>query len=150
MSWSKARVIATFALLVLVGGAAGRMFLRPGCAALAGDGTLTIPLNGLARGAARFFCYRDDAGRRLRFILARDSMGEIHTVLDACTQCYSFHEGYKLSRGHLVCRLCGNRYQLKHMEAGTASCVPASLPHQRQGESVLIKTSELKRKGWLF
>jgi uncharacterized membrane protein len=124
--------------------------VRPQCTVLIGNDTLVIPGASLVRGAVRFFCYRDRAGERLRFILARDSDGNVHAVFDACRQCYKFHKGYSVLGGYLVCRLCGNRYALKEMQAGKASCVPVKLPLAQRGDSVEVKVVDLRRGRPLF
>jgi uncharacterized membrane protein len=124
--------------------------VRPQCTTLNGGDTLVIRGSSLVRGAVRFFCYRDRAGERLRFILARDSDGGIHAVFDACRQCYKFHKGYSVSGGYLVCRLCGNRYALKEMQAGKASCVPVKLPLAQRGDAVEVKIADLKGGRSLF
>ena len=124
--------------------------LRPRCTQVSGSESINIPLSQLARGAISFFCYHDSAGDRLRFILARDEDGKVHSVLDACHQCYSYHKGYTSSHGELVCRLCGNRYSLKAMEKGQASCVPVSLPSKQHDGLVEVKVADLKQGRALF
>jgi uncharacterized membrane protein len=104
----------------------------------------------LATGAASFFCYRDDAGERLRFVLARDAQGRVHSILDACRQCGKFHEGYTSARGEVICRVCGNRYKLAEMEKGEASCVPLALPSRQDRDRIEINVSDLKKMSRLF
>jgi uncharacterized membrane protein len=124
--------------------------MRPRCTQVAGDRQISIPLAQIARGAIAFFCYHDQAGDRVRFILARDQDGKVHSVLDACHRCYSYHEGYASSHGDLVCRYCGNRYKLKTMEKGQASCVPVSLPSRQRNGLIVVQVSDLKRGRALF
>jgi uncharacterized membrane protein len=109
-----------------------------------------IPTDKLGREQVRFYSYRDRAGEELRFILARDSRGEVHAAMDACQRCYSYHKGYTWSLGYLVCKFCGNRYKLHAMEAGLASCVPVKLPIQVTGQRVKIKPADLERERGLF
>jgi uncharacterized membrane protein len=124
----------------------------PRCTALhsAKNAALSVAIANLPLGTARFFCYRDNAGSKLRFVLARDSDGNVHAVLDACRQCYKFHEGYAVSHGYLICRLCGNRYTLRNMAAGEASCVPVPVRYQVRGNTVRVKVADLKAGRWLF
>ncbi|HZO80527.1 MAG TPA: Fe-S-containing protein [Candidatus Binataceae bacterium] len=124
--------------------------LRPRCAEVHGDAVLTISLARLVRGEAVRFCFRDDAGERLRFLLARGSDGRVRSVFDACRQCFKFHQGYEVAGGMLICRLCGNRYAIDHMTEGEASCVPVSLPLSERGNTAQIKVSDLKRGRALF
>lgn len=124
--------------------------LRPRCTQVGAAEHIDIPLSRLARGAIAFFCYHDQAGVRLRFILARDEDGKVHSVLDACRQCYSYHKGYTSSAGELVCRFCGNRYKLKTMEKGEASCVPVRLPSRQHDGLIEVRVSDLKQGRALF
>lgn len=124
--------------------------LRPHCALVTGSDRIIIPLSQLGRGAIAFFCYKNEAGDRLRFVLARDDQGKVHSVLDACRQCGKFHEGYTSSGGDLVCRLCGNRYKLGAIEKGKASCVPLSLPSRQRGDQLEIRAADLKQVNWQF
>jgi Membrane iron-sulfur containing protein FtrD-like len=124
--------------------------LRTRCIELRGAETLTISLAHLEGGDAHLFCYRDRAGERLRFLLARGNDGKVRAVFDACRQCYKFHQGYDVARGMLICRLCGNRYPIDHMTRGEASCVPVSLPHHDDASAVEVKVSDLKSGAALF
>jgi uncharacterized membrane protein len=143
--WVVAGSIGAIAAVALGGSA-----MRPRCTQVSGDDRVSIPLAQLARGAVSFFCYHDNAGDRLRFILARDEDGKVHAALDACRQCYTNHQGYTASDGQLVCRFCGNRYNLRAMEKGQASCVPVSLPNRQHDGLVEVRVSDLKQGRALF
>jgi uncharacterized membrane protein len=138
------------ALIAAVAIVAALPILRPRCIELQGAETLTVSMARLEGGEARLFCYRDHAGERLRFLLARGNDGKVRAVFDACRQCYKFHQGYNVAHGMLICRLCGNRYPIDHMMKGEASCVPVSLPHHEDASKVEIKVSDLKSGAALF
>ncbi|MHB8382647.1 MAG: Fe-S-containing protein [Candidatus Binataceae bacterium] len=123
---------------------------RVSCVPVSGSGAVAISVARLLGGHAQTYCYTDSAGRRLRFILARGSDGKVRSVFDACRQCFTYHRGFKISNGELICRVCGNRYPMNHMPEGKASCVPASLPHQDAGATVTIRTSDLDSGHYLF
>lgn len=123
---------------------------RASCVPVTGTGTVTVSVANLRSGSAQDYCYTDSAGRKLRFILARGSDGRVRSVFDACRQCFTYHRGFKVSGGELICRVCGNHYPMNHMTEGKASCVPASLPHQDAGAAVTIKTSDLESGRYLF
>jgi uncharacterized membrane protein len=123
--------------------------MRPHCTRVSGEQRVEIPIANLARDAASFFCY-DDGGQRLRFILARDNDGAVHSVLDACHQCSSSHNGYTASHGEVVCRLCGNKYPIRALEAGKASCVPLALPTRQHDGMVEVMVADLRQGRQLF
>jgi uncharacterized membrane protein len=146
LKWIGAVIALGAAVVVL-----SNMELPPRCTPLRGRGPITIELDQLARGQAKLFCYGGEAGEKIRFILARGNDGMVHTVFDACRQCYSYRKGYRLSpKGNLICRLCGNRYTVDHMMAGKASCVPVALPHQQVGSTIHISTADMRAGRSLF
>jgi uncharacterized membrane protein len=143
--------------LKILGGlllAAGATFLiftaTSDCTTVSGGGDVAVNVSTLRPGSARLFCYTDDAGKRLRFVLARGDNGKVRSVFDACRQCFTFHRGYRLVGGELICRVCGNHYPIDHMTEGKASCVPASLPHEDNSGIVHIKTADLAAGHALF
>jgi uncharacterized membrane protein len=123
---------------------------KPGCTSVDGKDALVIAGHLLDRGTAKTFCYRDDAGKNLRFVLARGTDGKVRSVMDACAQCYTFHKGFTYSDGYLICRLCGNRYPINHILSGKASCVPVAVPSNEADGQVTIRTADLKKMRWLF
>jgi uncharacterized membrane protein len=149
----RAKGLKWVAALAAVGAAAvvlSKLELPPRCTPLRGAGAITIELSQLARGHAKLFCYHV-AGEKIRFILARGSDGAVHSVFDACRQCYSYRKGYHLNpNGNLVCRLCGNRYSVDHMMAGKASCVPVALHHEVVGSTVRISVADMRAGRGLF
>lgn len=138
------------ATLVAIGAMLTKSRFYLPCTLLNDAATLTIKLSDLAPGMVRAFCYRDQTGQKLRFLLARDSDGKVHTVFDACGQCYKFHKGYSFSGGYLICRLCGNRYPIHEMNAGKASCVPVPLSSKTEHNEARIKVADVKAGKWLF
>lgn len=138
--------------LLLAAGAAFLTFTAISeCIAVTADaGELGISAFALRPGHALRYCYTDEAGSKLRFILARGNDGKVRSVFDACRQCFTFHRGYRIANGELICRVCGNHYPLNHMTEGKASCVPVILPHQDNSGIVHIKTADLKSGRALF
>ncbi len=114
------------------------------CTEVTGKDEVAINAFALRSGTARLFCYTDDAGKQLRFVLARGDDGKVRSVFDACRQCFTFHKGYRVVGGELICRVCGNHYPIDRMAEGRASCVPVSLPHEDASGVVHIKTADLK------
>ncbi|MGH7814325.1 MAG: Fe-S-containing protein [Candidatus Binataceae bacterium] len=121
-----------------------------GFQSVSGTNFVSIELSAIAPGHAKGFTYTDSVGRELRFILARGKDGQIGAAFDACRQCYSYHRGYKICSGELMCRECGNRYPTGRMSEGKASCVPIALAHRVDSGKVTIKTADLEAGSWLF
>ena len=137
--------------LVLAIGAAFLFFTATSdCTTVTGSGDVAVNVSSMRPGSARLFCYTDNAGEKLRFVLARGDDGKVRSVFDACRQCFAYHSGYRIVGGELICRVCGNRYSVNRMTEGKASCVPASLPHEDAAGIVHIKTADLVAGHALF
>ncbi|MFZ0246207.1 Fe-S-containing protein [Candidatus Binatus sp.] len=138
-------------LVLAAGAAASLIFIATSnCTTVTGTDEVAVNVSAMRPGSARLFCYTDDAGKRLRFVLARGRDGKVRSVFDACRQCFAFHRGYRLVGGELICRECGNHYSIDRMTEGKASCVPVSLPHEDDSGIVHIKTADLKAGHGLF
>jgi uncharacterized membrane protein len=120
------------------------------CRTVTGQDEVSVNVSAMRPGSAQLFCYTDDAGKKLRFVLARGTDGKMRSVFDACRQCFTFHRGYQVAGGELICRVCGNHYRIDRMTEGKASCVPASLPHNDASGAVTIKTADLRTGHALF
>jgi uncharacterized membrane protein len=116
------------------------------------SGVDSIVISGadLKRGDLRFFSYRNDVGKEIRFILGRDESGQVSAAFDACDRCAQYRKGYTSSHGYLVCRSCGNRYKLNSRGSGIASCAPIKLPVREAGDRIMVGTSQLKQHQELF
>jgi len=114
------------------------------CRMVSGSDAIDVNVSTMRPGSAQLFCYTDNAGKRLRFVLARGTDGKVRSVFDACRQCFTFHRGYQVAGGELICRVCGNHYRIDRMAEGKASCVPASLAHEDTSRVVRIRTADLE------
>ena len=147
MHFSRFKILGGAALAAAVG------FLiftsTSNCRTVTGLDEVSVNVAAMRPGSAQLFCY-NDAGKRLRFVLARGTDGKVRSVFDACRQCFTFHRGYQVVGGELICRVCGNHYRIDRMTEGKASCVPASLPHEDAAGTVRIRTADLRTGHALF
>jgi uncharacterized membrane protein len=146
---SRDLTLAAIALLVVAAIFVNRDFEGP-CTEVHGSQLVNLSLSELKAGTARKFCYRDPHGEVIRFIVARDADGTIHSAFDACRGCYEQHLGYSVAGTDLVCRYCNLRYPVKGMETRTDSCVPIRLPHAILADAVQIKVVDLEAGRRLF
>jgi len=142
----RSRLLVAIVVIAVIGIAAMHLnrILEPSCTPVNGRQTVDLPLTELGPGTARTYCYRDPVGKIIRFIVARDSDGAIHSAFDACRGCFEHNQGYRVSGGQMVCRFCANRYSLKAMGSGEASCVPINLPHLVRPNAVEIRVADLE------
>jgi Membrane iron-sulfur containing protein FtrD-like len=112
---------------------------------------LLLKVDPLARGAEQKYCWTmPDRPQIIRFIVARRSDGAIKVVLDACQACYLNRLGYRLTKGALVCRFCGNRYSVDNLSLGIMSCRPLKLPFRLDRGLLKIRTSDLEASSAFF
>ena len=142
-------VIASAVLLTAIAAVLAAVGVGPRSTQVSGKETVSVPAADIQRGDIKFFSYRDDGGKDIRFILGRDQAGQVKGAFDACQQCAQYRKGYTASRGYLVCRFCGNRYKLD-TTAGMGSCAPVKLPIRDAGASVSVDTSQLEQHRGLF
>ena len=147
--WRRA-LIGGIGILVLGALSFARAMGRPEFTMVVANPLITIGTGDLRPGDVKFFAYRDDAGKELRFLLARDSAGKIVGAADACEHCYAYGKGYTSSRGELICRYCGNRYKLSALGSGVGSCVPVKMPFRMRGQTAEINPADLERSRRLF
>ncbi len=154
MARSKAKltgrlIIASAVILTVVTMALAAVGLGPRFTHVTGKDAVRIASADVRRGDIRFFTYRDDGGKEIRFILGRNESGQAQGAFDACQQCAQYRKGYTSSRGYLVCRFCGNRYRLD-ATAGLGSCAPIRLPLHEAGSAITVETSDLMKHRGLF
>ncbi len=149
LRWRGRVIIAMAIVLTTAAVALSTLGVRPHFTVVSGKDIVAVPRSELPAGALRFFAWRDDAGREIRFILGSDDSGRVQGAFDACQQCSQYRKGYTESRGYLVCRFCGNRYRLDST-AGFGSCAPVKLPVHEGGATVSVNTADLASHGGLF
>jgi uncharacterized membrane protein len=140
----------TYGLLAIAAIFVAAMLRGPQYAEVAADPLDYIQIKNLPPGEVRFFAYPDNAGDKIRFLLARDSAGRTKAAFDACQRCYIHNKGYARSHGTLICRYCGNEYRLESMESGIAYCAPVTLPIQVSGQTVSVRAVDLEQGRPLF
>lgn len=83
---------------------------------------------------AKFYPYK--AGKTNMEVLAvKASDGTIRTAFNTCQVCYDSGRGYYKQRGdELVCRNCGNRFQLDQVERIKGGCNPVPILKENKTE----------------
>lgn len=143
-------LISAAVVLAVVTMALAAIGIGPRFTQVTGVDSIVISGADLKRGDLRFFSYRNDVGKEIRFILGRDESGEAVAAFDACQRCAQYGKGYTSSHGYLVCRFCGNRYKLNAGGLGLGSCAPVKLAVREANGRITVKTSQLEERQKLF
>mgnify|MGYP002725766053 CR=1 FL=1 len=115
------------------------------------DSTISIPTVEVTY-QAKWYEY-DSKGTKIQFFAVKASDGSIRTAFDACDVCYGSKKGYRQEGNQMVCNNCGNRYPIdglgtKNLKGG--GCWPGYLPNKIQGDSVIVKHSDLEKGKYRF
>lgn len=109
------------------------------------DGRMVrVSLDDIGEKRGSFFTYSASGDRNVDFIVYRERSGTFRAVLDACRKCYRWRRGYVINGDHVVCRKCGERYELDNLTGGRGSCIPIPLTSSREGSSIVIPAEELE------
>ena len=118
---------------------------------LAAEGSTDIPLSEITE-EAKWYEY-DANGKKIKFFAVKASDGSIKTAFDACDVCYGSKKGYRQEGNQMVCNNCGNKYPIDGLgtenKAG-GGCWPGYLPNEIQGESLVIKHSDIEAGKYRF
>jgi hypothetical protein len=109
------------------------------------SGELRFPATTLADGKARFFSATLPDGKPINFFLIKSSDGVIRAAIDSCDVCYAARKGYHQEGDVLVCNNCGQRFPSIKINEVKGGCNPAPLTRTMQGDTVVIKLSDLQK-----
>lgn len=113
-------------------------------AAAPGAGDIRIPVSDFASGKAKFFDYTTSDGRPVRFFAVKSSDGIYRAALDACDVCYAAKKGYKQEGENMVCQKCGLPFQTAKIGDVAGGCNPVGLPRTVEGDTLVIKASDIE------
>lgn len=143
---TKQVVVAGVLVVALLVGAAGVFAFSLGKyeKVKASNGMITVPVAKLADGKARFYKF-EDGGTEIAFFAVKAADGSIRTAFDACDACYRSKKGYEQQGDKMNCNNCNQKFAINRLGPNASGgCNPGYLPHQENGGSISIKTSDLK------
>lgn len=110
------------------------------------DGQARVPTGDLAEGDLRRYS-ADINGVKVRFLLYRKPDGKIATVFDACQICGS--AGFYKGANGIVCKNCSAPINPQTV-GQPGGCNPIPLQSTQDGDSVVIKITDLKAQAGQF
>jgi len=121
---------------------------EPNKAAAASE--LRVPLADVAGGRAKFFDYKLANNQQVRFFVVKSSEGDYRAALDACEVCAHAKQGYRQEGDDMVCNNCGKKFATALIGKISGGCHPVGLTATAEGDSLVIKRSELESGGKYF
>jgi len=118
---------------------------------LENNGIISIPVLSIDS-EAKFFSYSTEGKEVVYFAVIGDD-GEVHLALDACDVCYHAKEGYTQNGDNMQCVNCGLEFNIDEIGAENKAgggCWPSYIPFEIQDENIVIESSYLKEKAFMF
>jgi len=115
------------------------------------DDKIRIPLSEISN-SAEFYDYESSNGVTIRFFAVVGSDDNVHVALDACDSCFREKKGYRQEGDKMHCINCGLEYSILSIgtENTAGGCWPSYIPIELNGDSVIIKISDLEDKEYMF
>ncbi|HVG19544.1 MAG TPA: DUF2318 domain-containing protein [Blastocatellia bacterium] len=94
---------------------------------------------------AKFFDFKTADNSAVRFFAIRSSDGVYRVALNACDTCYHAKKGYHQEGDDMICNNCGLKFPSAKINEAHGGCNPISVPRAVEGDSLVIKASDLER-----
>ncbi len=111
-------------------------------AVTAQDGEVRLPVASLADGNARFYTI-EAGGKTVEFFVLKGADGTIRAAFDACDVCFPYKKGYHQEGDVMVCNNCGSRFPSDKINIVRGGCNPAPVERRVDGDTLVIKISDL-------
>lgn len=118
--------------------------------AAANAGDIRIPVSDIESSKAKFFDYTTSDRRPIRFFALKSSDGVYRAALDACDTCFHAKKGYHQEGDDMVCNNCRLRFPTAKINEVAGGCNPVGLPRSIEGDSIVIKASDLESRKSYF
>ena len=110
---------------------------------------IRIPLAELSN-KARFFDFKTADNSAVRFFAVKSSDGAYRVALDACDTCYHAKKGYHQEGDDMICNNCGLKFPSAKINEVHGGCNPISLPRAVEGDTLVVKASDLESRKQYF
>ncbi len=111
----------------------------------ADNGEIRIPTSIFDDRKAHFYSTTLPDGKAINFFILKSADGVIRAAIDACDVCYAARKGYHQDGDDLVCNNCGLHFPSNRINEVKGGCNPSPLTRTVEGNSVVIKISDLVR-----
>jgi uncharacterized membrane protein len=106
------------------------------------SGEIRLPVSAFADGEAHYFTYMH-GDHPIEFFVLKSDDGVVRAAFNACDVCYSSKKGYSQDGDEMVCNNCGLRFAEENINVLKGGCNPSPLDRTIDGESLVIKESDI-------
>ena len=103
-----------------------------------------VPIADVASGRAKFFDYKLTNNQQVRFFVVKSSEGDYRAALDACEVCAHAKQGYRQQGDDMICNNCGKSFATALIGKISGGCHPVALTAATDGDSLVIKKSDIE------
>jgi uncharacterized membrane protein len=107
------------------------------------NGEVSLPVSELS-GKARFYDYKTESGKTVRFFAMKSSDGVYRAALDACDVCFKAKKGYSQEGEEMVCNNCGMHFHSAKVNEVKGGCNPVGLERKVADDKLNINARELE------
>ena len=115
----------------------------------ADNGVVSIPLDKISDGKARYYQYSAD-GHAVKFFIVQSPDGVIRAAFDACDVCFPAQKGYSQDGAFMICNNCGRRFHASRINIEKGGCNPAPLKRTIVGNNLIIAVKDILPGGRYF
>lgn len=123
---------------------------RPKYQRVASDrqGVVRLDVADLAPSRVRFFRFINSGNQEVKFLVARDAEGDLHTAFDASENDFKMRRGFRQDGDWIVNNKCETSCRLEEISQG-GGCRPVPFRHRVDGATLVIAEQELL-EGWRY
>jgi uncharacterized membrane protein len=136
-------LVAVGAYVVTSGGGAASLVGAGDGKLRAANGEVSLPVSELS-GKARFYEYKAESGKTVRFFAMKSPDGVYRAALDACDVCFHAKKGYSQEGEDMVCNNCGMHFPSAQINEVKGGCNPMGLERKVAGDRLNLSARELE------
>lgn len=113
--------------------------------------TITISRESIDDGKIHHFSSSVEGVTVKYFVMIKDD--KVHSAFDACDVCYRAKKGYIQEGDYAKCLNCGQKFAISELGSRNRNgggCWPGHLPHNVDGNNILIEISDLRKGMYYF
>jgi len=111
-------------------------------------GEVRLDLAGFGTSEVRFYRFLNPGNQEVRFLVARDAAGAIHTAFDAAESDYKLKRGFRHQGEWVVNNKCDTACRLEEISNG-GGCRPIPFRHRLEGSTLVVAEATLL-EGWRY
>ncbi|HSM51685.1 MAG TPA: Fe-S-containing protein [Thermoanaerobaculia bacterium] len=111
-------------------------------------GEVRLDVAALGPSEVRFFRFLNSGNQEVRFLVARDASGALHTAFDASESDFKMKRGFRHDGDWVVNNKCDTACRLEEVSTG-GGCRPVPFRHRLEGSTLVLAEAAIL-DGWRY